>query len=127
MHRIRLGTGNPRSYTPDVKITDSSFTRNTVTGGVYQTYGGGGICLLWKGALNVDNVSFEGNKSVKNGGGIYIQTNTSTVTVQGATTFTNNEAIADGGGIYTAYPSKLTTANDTVFSGNKASRAYDYG
>ncbi len=120
-------TGNPANYTPVVKISDSSFTRNEVTGGVPNVYGGGGICLFWKGALTVDKVSFEGNKSVNNGGGVYINSSNPTVTVRGATTFTNNEATADGGGIYTASPSKLTTANDTVFSGNKASRAYDYG
>lgn len=120
--------GNAGSYTPIVAITNSSFTRNEVTGlGAYSVYGGGGICLLWKGTLTVDEVSFEENKSVNNGGGLHINSSTPTVTVQGATTFTNNEAVVNGGGIYTASPSKLTTANDTVFSGNRASRAYDYG
>ena len=98
------------------------------------TKDGGGIYVNddAKAVLTVGETEISGNTSNANGGGIYVSKG-GTATINSDVKIANNAAIVEGGGIYSAkYTSYLntmdaatdysniTTAADTIFSGNSA-------
>jgi CSLREA domain-containing protein len=95
---------------------DVSISGATITGGVSDSWrGGGGIYN--NGMLTVTNCTISGNTEIddNDGGGIF---NNGTLTVTNATISGNDETDAAGGGIYNNGTATLT---NTTISGNKAS------
>ncbi|MBL8092208.1 MAG: hypothetical protein JNJ43_17885, partial [Anaerolineales bacterium] len=90
-------------------------TNRTVMGGGND----GGAIYHTGGPLSITNSSFTGNYTQDNGGAIYINNGTGTMTITG-TSFTNqnNAAIDDGGAIY--LNNGTLTINGGSFTGNSA-------
>ncbi len=107
--------------TPDLTITNSSFTNNVVGEG--KTGHGGAVFVSGTSQVNVTSSEFAGNKA-GHGGAFYIQGQTATFT---DTVFTNNEAHEYGGAlrVNTGKVTFNVTKGDVAYTGNKAGTATD--
>ena len=107
--------------TPDLTITNSSFTNNVVGKG--KTGHGGAVFVSGTSQVKVTSSEFTGNKA-GHGGAFYIQGQTATFK---DTVFTNNEAHEYGGAlrVNTGSVTFNVTKGDVAYTGNKASTATD--
>ena len=107
--------------TPDLTITNSSFTNNVVGEG--KTGHGGAVFVSGTSQVNVTSSEFTGNKA-GHGGAFYIQGQTATFE---DTVFTNNEAHEYGGAlrVNTGSVTFKVTKGDVAYTGNKAGTATD--
>ena len=107
--------------TPDLTITNSSFTNNVVGKG--KTGHGGAVFVSGTSQVKVTSSEFTGNKA-GHGGAFYIQGQTATFE---DTVFTNNEAHEYGGAlrVNTGSVTFNVTKGDVAYTGNKAGTATD--
>ena len=107
--------------TPDLTITNSSFTNNVVGKG--KTGHGGAVFVSGTSQVKVTSSEFTGNKA-GHGGAFYIQGQTATFE---DTVFTNNEAHEYGGAlrVNTGNVTFNVTKGDVAYTGNKAGTATD--
>ena len=107
--------------TPDLTITNSSFTNNVVGKG--KTGHGGAVFVSGTSQVKVTSSEFTGNKA-GHGGAFYIQGQTATFE---DTVFTNNEAHEYGGAlrVNTGNVTFKVTKGDVAYTGNKAGTATD--
>ena len=107
--------------TPDLTITNSSFTNNVVEKG--KTGHGGAVFVSGTSQVKVTSSEFTGNKA-GHGGAFYIQGQTATFE---DTVFTNNEAHEYGGAlrVNTGNVTFKVTKGDVAYTGNKAGTATD--
>ena len=107
--------------TPDLTITNSSFTNNVVGKG--NTGHGGAVFVSGTSQVKVTSSEFTGNKA-GHGGAFYIQGQTATFE---DTVFTNNEAHEYGGAlrVNTGNVTFKVTKGDVAYTGNKAGTATD--
>ena len=107
--------------TPDLTITNSSFTNNVVGKG--KTGHGGAVFVSGTSQVKVTSSEFTGNKA-GHGGAFYIQGQTATFE---DTVFTNNEAHEYGGAlrVNTGDVTFNVTKGDVAYTGNKAGTATD--
>ena len=107
--------------TPDLTITNSSFTNNVVGKG--KTGHGGAVFVSGTSQVKVTSSEFTGNKA-GHGGAFYIQGQTATFE---DTVFTNNEAHEYGGAlrVNTGNVTFNVTKGDVAYTGNKAGTAAD--
>ena len=107
--------------TPDLTITNSSFTNNVVGKG--KTGHGGAVFVSGTSQVKVTSSEFTGNKA-GHGGAFYIQGQTATFK---DTVFTNNEAHEYGGAlrVNTGNVTFKVTKGDVAYTGNKAGTATD--
>ena len=107
--------------TPDLTITNSSFTNNVVGKG--ETGHGGAVFVSGTSQVKVTSSEFTGNKA-GHGGAFYIQGQTATFE---DTVFTNNEAHEYGGAlrVNTGDVTFKVTKGDVAYTGNKAGTATD--
>ena len=105
--------------TPDLTITNSSFTNNVVGKG--KTGHGGAVFVSGTSQVKVTSSEFTGNKA-GHGGAFYIQGQTATFE---DTVFTNNEAHEYGGAlrVNTGSVTFNVTKGDVAYTGNKAGTA----
>jgi hypothetical protein len=86
--------------------------------------GGGGVFIM-QGTFTMDDGEISDNSTSQCGGGVYISESGSFVMKKGK--ISGNTANKDGGGIFTVDYNNLKTDELTVFSGNQAGSASNYG
>lgn len=127
--------------TPEISNNTISFNRvlDRISSLTRQDFGGGGISIVdysSGGTIDIDHNTIEGNEVfidentsyAGNGGGIYINTNTSTVCNIIDNSITNtNYAYNNGGGICIVNTPGLTTIKNINYLQNSISQNYCYG
>lgn len=108
------------------EVEDPDFIDNVDREGVTKAENGkgGAIYVFWKGKLTVSGETLiQGNVAGGHGGGIYLTSEGSSVTVNGTEDakplFLENESAANGGAIY-AYSKTQLSVNHAIFRQNKA-------
>ena len=114
-------TGNTAEYGGGVafNLMDPAYTLSGVGISGNNATNGGGVYVDSGAALNLENISINGNSAVNNGGGLYINGGVG-MTMNDGANLTGNSA-ARGGGAYFAMASTVTLSANIELSYNSAS------